>query len=547
MADRVANRFEGGDLVVKSLIALGVKQIFSVSGGPLNSIYSACATHALPLHHTRHEAGACFMAEAISRLTGIPGVVAVTLGPGVTNTVTPALVAKMAGTPLLILGAQANTGSSERGAGMSADHIPIMTPVTKFAARVLQTERIPEYIEMAFRKMWAGTPGPAFLEIPVNVLSAPAVEGSVPAFAHAWPGLLQHDREIFGKAIASARRPLLLIGDDVRWNPPAQLKDVVERLHLPFAPLRLARGAIDETHPLCAGPGYIPCNKTLRRGLREADLVILLGHHFEFDLEFGRSLGPETRVLQCVIDPEKLGRNRKAELGAVASPAAFVDMLAEIPPSNLDRPWVDGLASAWRAERDAQLEAPKESGPLHPVAAIDAVISSLPEDVTLACSHGNVDFWVDARVQLKHPNRYLRAGQSGALGAEVPYGIGACFAHPARPAVVFVGDGGVGYHVTELETAVRYNRPVIIVVLDDQKWGAIAIPQRMAYGGEFEMDLPRRDWVKVAEGLGGFGTHARTPAEIAAAIRGALASGKPAIVQIPIRSVLSPYMAHISQ
>jgi acetolactate synthase I/II/III large subunit len=183
---------------------------------------------------------------------------------------------------------------------------------------------------------------------------------------------------------------------------------------------------------------------------------------------------------------------------------------------------------------------------LHPVAAVDAVVSALPEDATLVCSHGNVDFWVDARVQLKQPNHYLRAGQSGALGAEVPYGIGARFAHPERPAVVFVGDGGVGYHVTELETAVRYDRPVIIVVLDDQKWGAIAMPQRIAYGGEFEMNLPRRDWVKVAEGLGGFGAHARTAAEIASAIGNALASGKPAVVQIPVRSVLSPYMAHIS-
>jgi acetolactate synthase-1/2/3 large subunit len=546
MIEHPANRFEGGDLVVKSLKAMGVLQIFSVSGGPLNSIYSACATHALPLHHTRHESGACFMAEAIARLTGVPGVVAVTLGPGVTNTVTPALVAKMAGTPLLILGAQANTGLFDRGAGMSADHISIMTPVTKFAARVLQTERIPEYIDMAFRKMWAGTPGPVFLELPVNVLMAPAVESPLPVCERAWPGLLQRDHDILSDAIASARRPLLLIGDDVRWDPPQQLKTVVERWHVPFAVLRLARGAIDETHPLCIGPGYIPCNETLRRGLQEADLLVLLGHHFEFDLEFGRSLGPATRVMQCVVDPEKLGRNRKADFGAIASPTAFVAMLADVRVDKLDRNWVDGLASAWRTERDTQLDGTGKSEPLHPIAAVDAVLASLPDDVTLVCSHGNVDFWVDARVQLKHPNRYLRAGQSGALGAEVPYGIGARFAHPERPAVVFVGDGAIGYHVTELETAARYNRPIIVVVLDDQKWGAIAMPQRMAYGGEFEMDLPARDWVKVAEGLGGFGVQARTVAEIANAIRNALASGKPAIVQIPVRSVLSPYMAHIS-
>lgn len=547
MAKAQTNRFEGGDLVVKSLQAMGVRQIFSVSGGPLNSIYSACATHALPLHHTRHEAGACFMADAISRLTGVPGVAAVTLGPGVTNTVTPALVAKMAGTPLLILGAQANTASFERGAGMSADHIPIMEPVTKFAARVLQTERIPEYIDIAFRRMWAGTPGPVFLEIPVNVLAAPAADAPLPLFTRALPGLAAADRQALATAIVGARRPVLLLGDDVRWDLPPQLTQAVERLHLPFATLRLARGVIDETHPLCIGPGYIPCNKTLARALGEADLVILLGHHFEFDLEFGRPLGTETRVLQCVVDPERLGRNRKADLGAIASPSAFVDMLADIDGANIDRAWADGLAHAWRAERAAQLAPVTGDGPLHPVAAIDAAIAALPEDTTLVCSHGNVDFWVDARVQLKQPNHYLRAGQSGALGAEVPYAIGARFAHPERPAVVFVGDGGVGYHVTELETAARYGKPVIIVVLDDQKWGAIALPQKMAYGGEFEMDLPERDWAKVAEGLGGFGAYARTADEIGKAMRAALASGKPAIVQIPVRSIISPYMAHISQ
>ncbi len=142
------------------------------------------------------------MADAISRLTGVPGVAAVTLGPGVTNTVTPALVAKMAGTPLLILGAQANTASFERGAGMSADHIPIMAPVTKFAARVLQTERIPEYIDIAFRRMWAGTPGPVFLEIPVNVLAAPAVASmELPRYRTRLPGCPQQDRKTFQRRL----------------------------------------------------------------------------------------------------------------------------------------------------------------------------------------------------------------------------------------------------------------------------------------------------------------------------------------------------------
>jgi acetolactate synthase-1/2/3 large subunit len=522
-----------------------VRQVFSISGGPLNSIYHACAAHGLPLHHNRHEAGACFMAEAIARLTGVPGVALVTLGPGVTNTVTPALVAKMAGTPLLIIGAQAGTRSFDRGAGMSADHLPIMAPVTKWSARVLTTARIPEYIEAAWRHMWAGTPGPVFLEIPSDILSAAASPAPPPKFDRKYPGLAVSEAQAFKSAFESLERPLLLIGDDARWAPPQGLQNVVESLHLPFAQLRLARGLIDERHSLCIGPGYIPCNKTLRRALAEADGVILLGHHFEFDLSFGDTVG-KAKVVQCVTDGERLGRNRRADVGAVSAPEDAVRVLANTKMSRVDHKWVDGLAQAWKHEWDAQL--PASGGDvLHPVAAVDAVIAAMPEDTVFVSSHGNVDFWADARIQVRRPDLYLRAGQSGALGAEVPYGIGARFAAPDRPAVIFVGDGGVGYHVTELDTAARYDRPAIIVVLDDAKWGAIALPQHMSYGGEFEMDLPRRDWIKVAEGLGGFGALARTPDEIRDAMMEAMRSGKPAIVQIPVQSIISPYMQFISK
>jgi acetolactate synthase-1/2/3 large subunit len=200
----------------------------------------------------------------------------------------------------------------------------------------------------------------------------------------------------------------------------------------------------------------------------------------------------------------------------------------------------------WRGEWASQVVA-STAGPLHPLQAVDAVVAAMPAETTYVTSHGNVDFWADARLKIKRPDLYLRAGQAGALGTEVPYGIGARFAHPERPVVVFVGDGGIGYHVTELETAARYRRPVIVVVLDDEKWAAIALPQRQAYGDEFEMDLPRRDWAKVAEGLGCFGGKAETVDDIGRVVSEALASGRPALVQIPVASVLSPYMAYISK
>jgi acetolactate synthase I/II/III large subunit len=541
-----SNRFEGGDLLVQGLLDFGVRQVFSVSGGPLNSIYHACAAHGLALHHTRHEAAACFMAEAISRVTGVPGVAVLTLGPGVANAVTPALVSKMASTPMLIIGAQANTRSFDRGAGMSADHIPIMAPVTKWAARVLHTERIPEYVEIAWRRMWSGSPGPVFLEIPVDILSARAEPQRVTATAPKQPGLDGGHIEQLRRAVADARRPFVLIGNDVRWDASDKLLPLIEKNHLPFSTMRLARGAIDENHSLWAGPGYVPCNSTLRTALAEADLILLLGHSFEFDLDFGAGVSKDATVVQSVTDSELLGRNLRAGIGFVSAPGAVIDALIQLPFNSIDREWVQSVAQSWRREWQSQNDT-VGSGVLHPAQAVDAVVDAMPSDTTYVTSHGNVDFWADARLKVRRPDLYLRAGQAGALGAEIPYGIGAKFAHPDRPVVVFVGDGGVGYHVTELETAARYSRPVIVVVLDDEKWAAIALPQRRSYGGEYEMHLPRRDWAKVAEGLGCFGRKAENAGEIRQAVRDALTSGRPALVQVPVASVLSPYMSYISK
>jgi acetolactate synthase-1/2/3 large subunit len=543
----MTNRFEGGDLLVQSLMNLGVRQIFSVSGGPLNSIYHACAQHGLPLVHNRHEAAAGFMADAVARLTGVPGVAAVTLGPGVTNMTTPALVALMAGTPMLIIGAQAPIASFDKGVAMSADHMPIMKPVTKWSARVHETKRIPEYVEAAWRHMWAGRPGPVFLEIPVDILAAPAEPARPAGFAVARPGLGEADRTALLSAIAGAKRPLFLLGDQLHWEKPAGLKEAVTRLGAPFATLRLARGIIDEHHPLSVGPGYLPCNQSLRRTLSEADLVLLVGHDFEFDLGFGADIQATARIVQTAADASLLGRGRKADLAILAGTQPVIDALATADGGAIDRAWGAARAAAWRDEHKAQAGEGSPGEPLHPVAAIDAVVAAAPEDAVFVTSHGNVDFWADARLRVRSSDLYLRAGQAGALGAEVCFGLGARMANPARPSIVFVGDGGVGYHLTELDTAARHGAPFVIVVLDDEKWAAIALPQRLDYGGEYAMDLPKRDWAGVARGLGGDGYLARTADEIATALKAALSSDRPSILHVPVRSVLSPYMKAISK
>jgi acetolactate synthase-1/2/3 large subunit len=180
------------------------------------------------------------------------------------------------------------------------------------------------------------------------------------------------------------------------------------------------------------------------------------------------------------------------------------------------------------------------------VRLVELVVEAVPDDTIFVTSHGNVDFWADAHLQLSGHARYLRAGQSGSLGAEVPYGVAARLACRQSPVVVFVGDGGFGFHGLELETAVRYGAPIIVVVADDSSWAAIALPQRRVYGKDIELSLPRREWSHLAAAIGCHGEAPTDAADIGPAIRRSLDSTKPSIVHVPIASVESPYIRFMS-
>lgn len=439
-------QLDGGGAIVKWLHGAGVKNVFSVSGGPINPVYRACDKIGVQLVHARHEAAACYMAEANARVNGTIGVAMVTLGPGVTNAATPAIVSHLGGTPLLIIGAQSATTSADKGAGMTYNVLPAMQQVTKWAARCTEAKRLPEYLDMAWRHIWAGRPGPVFLEVPTDILhqvidADPSTIATQTPVMPGRPGNCAGDIAAFAKIFTEAKRPVLILGDDVFFNPSERLQEAIEKHQLPFFTMRLARGAVDENHALWAGPAYTPCNSAIRQALAESDCVLLVGHHFEFDLDFGDGVGKDTKIIQVAGDQTILHRNRRADVAINASAYHFLYALAEAKTGQFDAAWRDGLIGKWNAEHAAQAGEDNEQG-LHPINAIDAVVSAAPDNTIYTTSHGNVDFWADARLKVKAPGRYLRAGQSGTLGAEVPYGAGANFADPDAPSIVFVGDGG---------------------------------------------------------------------------------------------------------
>ena len=541
---------EGGRVLVDALLDRGVRRIFSVSGGPINPVYHGTVGTEMRLIHTRHEAAAGFMADATARLSAVPGVCVVTLGPGVTNTVTPAITALRGGVPLLIVGGQASTRDVDREAGMSIDPLPIMASVTKWSARVLDADRIPEYVYRAWRHMFDGRPGPVFLEIPADVLGASVEDLSsarVEPFERVWPRGTDESVSAAASLIRDARRPVLIVGDDAYWAGAGELAcRFVEETGMPFFLARLARGVLPERHRQSAGVAYTPANPALRLALAEADVVVLLGHHLEFDLEFGHTLGTGVAIVQVTADAGRLHENRHAAVTVYSGPQHFLRDIGEVS-SDIDRDWATGIVDAWQQERSQLTTLAAGGGErLHPIALVDAVVDAAPKDTIFVSSHGNVDFWADARVLLDRPGHYLRAGQSGALCAEIPYGIAARLARPDQPVIVFVGDGGFGYHGLELDTAARYGAPIVVVIGDDRKWGAIAAPQARRYGAEVEMDLPERDWPAFAAALGGIGYRAERPDDVSAAIRDALGRPEPAVVHVPIDLAESPYMRYIS-
>ena len=560
------NPVSGGQLLVDALRTLGVSQLFSVSGGPINAIYDACADGALALRHVRHEAAAGFMAEACYRATGQAGVAVVTLGPAVTNTVTPCVSASLAGVPMLVVGGQSPRRVADKGAGMTTDTLSVMSTVTKWAVRVQDVERIPEYVAEAWRRAHAPTPGPVYLEIGSDVLDATVDAEQARELLSRWVVVSRRaavrpaPAELDAAAVVLDRsaRTLVLIGDDCFHTADRDsVSEFVTRSGAAFAPLRLARGLLPDTDAGSIGPGYIPCNPVLARALAEADTVVLLGHHWEFDLEFGAGVGSATTVIQVDPDAARLRRNGRVDVAVNASAGGFLQALRErrddasaddaaASATSSDTTWVKELAEAWRTHRAAASHEAASTPGLHPVALVEAVAEAAPAGTTFVTSHGNIDFWADEVLRTDGAGTYLRSGQCGTLGAEIPYGVSAALNRDA-PAIVFVGDGAVGYAVTELETAVRYGAKVLVVVGDDEQWTAIALPQARTHGRATQLALPRRDWSAVATGLGARAARATTADEVRAAVRDLLAGDGPALLHASISAVESPYMTHISK
>lgn len=532
------SKVDGGDLVARALKREGVEHIFTLSGDQTQAIYDACIDEAIKLIDTRHEQAAVHMADGWARATGRPGVAVVTAGPGVVDAVPGMAVAFQSASPLVLIGGRTRLSEFEMGFGQDFDQLPLMRPITKWAATCYETRRIPEYLGMAFRHACSGRPGPVYLDIPNDIVETSVDEDEVSfpsgyrtqARAHADPALVRRAVEL----LMNARHPLVIAGSGVWWSQAAaELKEFIETAQLPLVLRQMARGCVAEDHPLCLGP-------ILASG-RQADVILVVGTRINTFLGYGRPplFADNARWLQIDIEASEMGRNRHIEVGMVGDAGAVLRQMTE----ELRQRYGGRQGSAWAAEcrdlvtgRRKRLEPELTSNavPIHPLRLCQEIADFASREATLVLDGGDIAVWGAMALKCYGPGRLMDNGYMGFLGSGIPFGLAAKLARPGEQALVLIGDGSFGLNGMEMDTAIRHKLPIIVVIGNDGAWGMIKHRQEAIYGLDRVVgtELGFTRYERMVEALGGYGEYVERPQDIRPALARALASGRPACINV---------------
>ena len=531
----------GGKLVAKVLKAAGVDCVFTLSGGHVMGIYDGCLDEGIEVVDVRHEQAAVHAADAWARLhPGKVGVAILTAGPGVTDGVTGVANAWRANSPILVIGGQGPFRHTRRGSLQEMDHVALIKPISKWAEACYQTSRIGEYMEVGIRAALSGVPGPAFLEIPMDVLHGEVdlEEIRVPKFrdyrvASTSPRhLIAESVELLSKAAT----PMVMAGTSLKWSEGGEhLANFLEKTGIPCFVNGMARGEISWDHP-----SFL--SLTRKEALEKSDLVILAGTPLDFRMKFGRSIPPTAAIIQMDIDETLIGDNRAADLGLVGN----IGMNFQLMTQEIEDRDVVVDVSRYRdqlREREQQLDNARrdqmdsEEVPIDPLRLCREIASCVSDDMIVIGDGGDIVAQASKVIQVPRNGTWMDPGPLGTLGVGMPFALAAQKAHPDKRVLIVYGDGSFGLNGFEFDTAVRFGLPIVGIVGNDAAWGQMMRPQEMLYGEDrlVAVELNRTRYDLVVEALGGHGEHVVAPGEIAPAITRAFESDKPALVNVEIR------------
>jgi thiamine pyrophosphate-dependent acetolactate synthase large subunit-like protein len=565
----IAAPANGGERVAAVLAAHHVPALFTLCGGHISPVLVAAKARGIRVVDVRDEATAVFAADAIARLTGTPGVAAVTAGPGLTNSITALKNAQLAHSPLVLIGGAAPTALQGRGALQDIDQRPLIEPHVKFLRRVRRVADLGPAVAEAFAAARDGVPGPAFVECPVDLLydetsirqwyaEAGGRGTSVADRLLRWYLRRHADRMFAGAArpftaqprevtvpepgeraaqraaavLGAAERPLIVVGSQAlaQATSAVPLAEALTHLGVPVYLSGMARGLLGRDHPL-------QMRHARREALRASDCVVLAGVPSDFRLDYGRHIRRSAALIAANRSTREAHLNRRPSIAGIGDAGAFLQRLARQVGDRARRDaWISELrARDSERETDIDARAARAGEHVNPVALFRAMDRVAAPGAIFVADGGDFVATASYILRPRSPLSWLDPGVFGTLGVGAGFALGAALARPGAELWLVWGDGASGYGLAELDTFVRHRIPVIAVIGNDAAWAQIAREQVKLLHDDVGTVLARTAYHEVARGFGAEGIEVKRPEEVESALgyaRSLAASGRPVLVNV---------------
>jgi acetolactate synthase-1/2/3 large subunit len=527
----------GGQILVDQLVAQGVERVYCVPGESYLAALDALYDASVHVTITRQETGAAIMALSAGRLTGRPGICFVTRGPGAMNAAHGVHIAEHDSAPMILFVGQVERAMRGRGAFQEMDYRAMFGSTTKWATEIETPAQIPEIIQRAYHVSMQGRPGPVVIALPEDVLTELAETADAPRVepASIWPGLTQMAE--LQKRLWAAKSPVVVVGGP-GWSEKATaaLLRFAERFELPVAAQFRRASAVDGEHANYCGEIGLSPNPKLKARIENADLVLLIGGRMSEAASQSYTLleipKPKQDLIHVHADAHEIGRNYAPTLGIVATSAAFAASLESVqPPTTIV--WSEATKQA-RADYLAWSEqAPASPGDVQPAEIMFHLRRRAP-DAIFATGAGNFTIWLNRFLRFRKVEQQL-GPTGGSMGFGLPAAIAAQQLYPGRVVVAFAGDGDFLMNGQEFATAVQYDLPVIVIVMDNGCYGTIRMHQEREYPGRvIGTELKNPDFAAYARAFGGHGETVLKTAEFEGAFERALAAKAPTIIHVKV-------------
>lgn len=533
-------RLCGHEIVARRLKANGLTHVYGITGTPIDETLAACGKQGMRVVATRHQQAAVQAAAAHNYLAGrLEAAVIVSAGPGVSNCATGITVARDNHWPLLVIGGRRPLAMRDMGAFQALDGARLFESIAKASAVAEQAQGLAGLLDLACRQTMQGRPGPCYLDIAEEALQGVAEYcTAAPPPLEPEPGAVD-DWEPVVAGLRRARRPVLMLGEELRWGSPwTALARLVEVHRIPFVSTPLSRGYLPDSHALCG--------TRVRSGLLgEADWVLIAGASLDWVYRHGAEIHPEARLVRLAYEEDRVFQTLGRGTEYLGTPSSLLRQLVDaLQPGHgeavrIDEGWLAALARRkQRYQQDLAEQCRDSAAPMTPANWLREAAGAVPEEATTIVDGNIVMAWAQHVLPAELPLSRLTPGANGCMGMGIPFALAARLAQPDRPILAICGDFSLGLNVMELETAVRHRLPLVVMVANNGGSGG-----RLRHMAYWPADYPERvcqftpdiRYDRIMNALGGQGIRVESTQQVAPALKQAFASGRPTLIQVDTR------------